>query len=606
MALDMTTALTIRAKVDGTNQVDSLNAALGRTTTKANAASGAFGKLGALSRSIGSGFGALVPAAAVAGLGALGKRAIDAADNLNDLSKRTGVGVESLSKFGAAAEDSGTSVDEVAKAMGRLARGVVDPASQTSKALQSIGVSATDANGKVRSLDQIMLSVSDVFAKMPDGAEKTALAMDIFGKSGANLIPMLNEGSTALGQYAATIDTEMAQAADKFNDSINAISIAVSGPFNEAVTALLPLITSVAQGIAGLAETFAALPGPLQQFIVGLGALVAAFVILAPAIQAVATVWGVLTAVFAGGAIFATIAGYLGALVPAIAAVGTALQGFLAVAAGVLSGPVGWIALLVAAGIAIYAFRDQIGQVFNDIGGILTEAATAFKYAFIDPAINGFKAFIDFVNNSVVRPMQSLFTQLVQNIVSVFARVKDAITAPFKAAFDMVRGIVNQILNAVGGAVSRVVGAINNLISGANQALASLRLPQIPFLPSPKIPQFANGGVVSGPTLAMVGEGGEREYIVPESKMAKAAANYLGGVRGRSVIPAFADGGVVGPMGGGGAANTTVQITTGPVLQQDGQRYVTIGDLERALSDFGTQIFKNSRSYGGRRYQGAY
>ena len=606
MALDMTTALTIRAKVDGTNQVDSLNAALGRTTTKANAASGAFGKLGALSRSIGSGFGALVPAAAVAGLGALGKRAIDAADNLNDLSKRTGVGVESLSKFGAAAEDSGTSVDEVAKAMGRLARGVVDPASQTSKALQSIGVSATDANGKVRSLDQIMLSVSDVFAKMPDGAEKTALAMDIFGKSGANLIPMLNEGSTALGQYAATIDTEMAQAADKFNDSINAISIAVSGPFNEAVTALLPLITSIAQGIAGLAEAFAALPGPLQQLIVGLGALVAAFVILAPAIQAVATVWGALTAVFAGGAIFATIAGYLGALVPAIAAVGTALQGFLAVAAGVLSGPVGWIALLVAAGIAIYAFRDQIGQVFNDIGGILTEAATALKYAFIDPAIDGFKAFIDFVNNSVVRPMQSLFTQLVQNIASVFAGVKDAITAPFKAAFDMVRGIVNQILNAVGGAVSRMVGAINNLISGANQALASLRLPQIPFLPSPQIPQFANGGVVSGPTLAMVGEGGEREYIVPESKMAKAAANYLGGVRGRSVIPAFADGGVVGPMGGGGAANTTVQITTGPVLQQDGQRYVTIGDLERALSDFGTQIFKNSRSYGGRRYQGAY
>ena len=547
-----------------------------------------------------------MPAAAVAGLGALGKRAIDAADNLNDLSKRTGVGVESLSKFGAAAEDSGTSVDEIAKAMGRLARGVVDPASQTSKALQSIGVSATDANGKVRSLDQIMLSVSDVFAKMPDGAEKTALAMDIFGKSGANLIPMLNEGSTALGQYAATIDTEMAQAADKFNDSINAISIAVSGPFNEAVTALLPLITSIAQGIAGLAEAFAALPAPLQQLIVGLGALVAAFVILAPAIQAVVTVWGALTAVFAGGAIFATIAGYLGALVPAIAAVGTALQGFLAVAAGVLSGPVGWIALLVAAGIAIYAFRDQIGQVFNDIGGILTEAATALKYAFIDPAINGFKAFIDFVNNNVVRPMQSLFTQLVQNIASVFARVKDAITAPFKAAFDMVRGIVNQILNAVGGAVSRVVGAINNLISGANQALASLRLPQIPFLPSPQIPQFANGGVVSGPTLAMVGEGGEREYIVPESKMAKAAANYLGGVRGRSVIPAFADGGVVGPMGGGGAANTTVQITTGPVLQQDGQRYVTIGDLERALSDFGTQIFKNSRSYGGRRYQGAY
>ncbi len=236
MALDMTTALTIRAKVDGTSQIDGLNAALGRTTTQANAASGAFGKLGALSKSIGSGLGALVPAATIAGLGALGKRAIDAADNLNDLSSRTGVGVESLSKFGAAAEDSGTSVDEVAKAMGRLARGVVDPASQTSKALQSIGVSATDANGKVRSLDQIMLSVSDVFAKMPDGAQKTALAMELFGKSGANLIPMLNAGSAALGEYSATIDTEMAQAADQFNDSINAIARAVSSVDSSLIT----------------------------------------------------------------------------------------------------------------------------------------------------------------------------------------------------------------------------------------------------------------------------------------------------------------------------------------------------------------------------------
>jgi len=125
-------------------------------------------------------------------------------------------------------------------------------------------------------------------------------------------------------------------------------------------------------------------------------------------------------------------------------------------------------------------------------------------------------------------------------------------------------------------------------------------------VPTFSVPQFAKGGVVGGPTLAMVGEGGEREYIVPESKMARASANYLAGMRGGSVIPAFADGGVVGPSGGGGAANTTVQITTGPVLQQDGQRYVTVGDLERALQDFSTQVFRNSRSYGGRRYQGAY
>lgn len=576
MALDMTTALTIRAKVDGTNQIDGLNAALGRTTSQANAATGAFGKLSGLTRSITGSLGGLVPAATLAGLGAMAKRSIDAADNLNDLSKRTGVGVESLSKFGAAAEDSGSSVDEVAKAMGRLARGVVDPASKTNEALRSIGVSATDANGKVRSLDQIMLSVSDVFAKLPDGAQKTALAIELFGKSGANLIPLLNQGSVALSEYGATIDTELAQAADKFNDALNAISRSLAGPFNEAVTAALGLITPLAEG-------FAKLPEPLQQLIVGIGALVAALVILAPAIQAIVTVWGALTAVFAGGAIFATIAGTLGALVPALAAVGAAFQALLPIITGVLSGPVGWIALLVAAGVAIYAFRDKIAEVVKAIAAGWQMAGKAFYSLYVEPLIR-------------------LGPVLVKSLTGSFAQLGKALQAPFTGAVNAIKSIFRGLLQFIANGINNTTSTINALIAGYN------RLPSadIPLIPQVSVPAFAAGGVVSGPTLAMVGEGGEPEYIVPQSKMAKASANYLSGMRGRSVIPAFADGGVVGPMGGGGAANTTVQITTGPVLQQDGQRYVTIGDLERALSDFSGQIFRNSRSYGGRRYQGAY
>ena len=576
MALDMTTALTIRAKVDGTNQIDGLNAALGRTTTQANAATGAFGKLSGLTRSITSGLGSLVPAATLAGLGAMAKRSIDAADNLNDLSQRTGVGVESLSKFGAAAEDSGSSVDEVAKAMGRLARGVVDPASKTNEALRSIGVSATDANGKVRSLDQIMLSVSDVFAKLPDGAQKTALAIELFGKSGANLIPLLNQGSAALSEYGATIDTELAQAADKFNDSLNAISRSLAGPFNEAVTAALGLITPLAEG-------FAKLPEPLQQLIVGIGALVAALVILAPAIQAIVTVWGALSAVFAGGTIFATIAGTLGALVPALTAVGAAFQTLLGIVAAVISGPVGWIALAVAAGVAIYAFRDQVADALKAVGRILADAVKLAYRVFVEP-------------------MVKLGDTIVKGLSSSFANLGKAISTPFEKAISFIKSIVNNLLQFVANGVNSAIRAVNSAITAYNR----LPTPDISTAPEVNVPQFAAGGVVNGPTLAMVGEGGEPEYIVPQSKMAKASANYLSGMRGRSVIPAFADGGVVGPMGGGGAANTTVQITTGPVLQQDGQRYVTIGDLERALSDFGTQIFRNSRSYGGRRYQGAY
>jgi hypothetical protein len=50
--------------------------------------------------------------------------------------------------------------------------------------------------------------------------------------------------------------------------------------------------------------------------------------------------------------------------------------------------------------------------------------------------------------------------------------------------------------------------------------------------------------------------------------------------------------------------NTTIQVQTGPVMQQDGQRYVTIEDLERSLTSLASNLLGNSRSYAGRRYQG--
>jgi phage-related protein len=521
--------------------------------------------------------GALIPAAGIAGLTAMGKKAIDAADNLNDLSQRTGVAVPILSKFGAAAEDSGSSIDEVAKSMGRLSKGIVDPASKTNEALKAIGISSTDAQGKIRSVDSIMLDLADKFAKMPDGAEKTALAMELFGKSGMNLIPMLNGGREALSQYSATIDTEMAQAADKFNDSLNAIARSVAGPFNQAITALLPFITQMANGIAGLATWFSGLPAPLQTIIAAVGALTLAFVALAPAISAIITIGGAIGAAFAGGTIFATLAGTLGAVVPVLTAIGGALGGLLPILAGVFSGPVGWIALAVAAGVAIYAFRDQIGQAFQAIGKFLQDAAQGFQLVFIDPVIQGFQAVVEFVNVNFVQPISEAISGLVQSIANTFKAVTDAITAPFKAAFESVRGIVNQILNGIGSAIGSVVGAINGVIRGANSALAALKLPQIPMLPMPSIPQFAEGGVVSGPTLAMVGEGGEPEYIVPQSKANAFAANWMAGVRGPAAIPRFAEGGMVIP---GGAS---VSIQTGPVTQMDGTNFVTTEDLSAAV-----------------------
>ena len=574
MALNLDAAVKVRASVDGLGQLDGLSKSLRGVEGQAGRTGGALGKLRQIGSGLGGALGAILPAAGVAGLAAMGKQAIDAADNLNDLSQRTGVGVESLSKFGAAANDAGSSVDEVAKAMGKLARGVSDPASKINETLKSIGISSTDSRGQLRSLDSIMLDVADKFAKLPDGAQKTALAMELFGKSGANLIPMLNGGREAISQYSATIDTEMAKAADQFNDALNGIARSVAGPFNKAVTALLPVITQLANGIAGLAQWFSNLPGPVQSAIAIVAGLTATLLALAPAISALITVGSTLAGIFAGGGIFAALGTALSAVIPLITAVGTALSGLLPILVGIFTGPVGWVALLVAAGVAIYAFRDKIGEAFKAIGDLFAQGFQVFKTVFIDPIINA---------------PQNIYTVF----VAIFSKIGEAIKQPFVAALNFVKGIINSVLGAVVGAVNNAVGIVNNLIAGYNR----LPTPDLPLIPTLSVPRFAKGGMVSGPTLAMVGEGGEPEYIVPQSKAAGFASNWMNGKRGPGAIPRFADGGMVTP-------SASINITTGPVMQQDGTKYVTLADMEAAMQSMAKTLLNSNRSYTGRRYQG--
>jgi hypothetical protein len=87
--------------------------------------------------------------------------------------------------------------------------------------------------------------------------------------------------------------------------------------------------------------------------------------------------------------------------------------------------------------------------------------------------------------------------------------------------------------------------------------------------------RFAKGGFVNRPTLGLIGEAGESEYVVPSSKAAGFATNYLSGRRGDSAIPSEGS--------DAGAPPLTINVTTGPVMEFDGQRYVTVTDMERAM-----------------------
>ena len=562
----MQALLKIKADVEGEGKVNALGRAIGGLSSTAGKVSGGLKGLAGAAGGLSGALGSLVPLATGAGLAAMAKGAIDAADNMNDLSQKTGVSVESLSKFQQAANASGTSIEGVGGAMIKLNKGLAAGTGPAADALKALGLSATDASGKLKTTDQVMLEVADKFKSMPDGAGKTALALQLFGKAGADMIPLLNGGSKAITDLSATMTGAFAKGADSLNDKLATLQGKLLGLGVNIGTALMPLLNVVTDLVLNLANAFAAMPGPLQAIVGGLVALTAAFVVLAPAISAVISIAGVL----AGLKIGATIAGWAALAGPAITAITAAFTGLLTFLTGTLlpgllaffSGPVGWTVLAVAAVVAmVVLFRKPLGDFLN------------WLWDWGKPISNFWKNLWD----GAVK----LAGNAVQSIKSIFT----SIGAVIKSAFN---GILRNIFNSINGAINN----INFLINRANALSAKVRGPQLPNLPTLRVPQFAKGGYVGQGTLAVVGEAGP-EYIVPERKAAAFAMNYLNGARGAAAIPAYANGGFVG-------GNAQINVTTGPVMQQGDQQYVSMADLERAMRKTADGVYKSLRTPAGR------
>lgn len=154
------------------------------------------------------------------------KTSIDAADAMNDLASKTGIAVETLSTYKLLAEQNGTTVDGMAIGMKNLAKTMAEHPEYFAK----IGVATKDASGNMRSLDDVMKDVADKFSGYKDGAAKAALAQDIFGKSGMDMIPVLNQGAVGFKKaeeeakkYGIALDSDFAAAADRFKDKMSLI-----------------------------------------------------------------------------------------------------------------------------------------------------------------------------------------------------------------------------------------------------------------------------------------------------------------------------------------------------------------------------------------------
>lgn len=210
----------------------------------------------------------LIAGASIAALGvgmtALVMPVARVGDEFFKLSQKTGVSVEALTALDYAAKLSDVTTEGLTKALQKLSVAMFDTqvnGDEGSAALKALGVSATDAHGQIRPTEAVLLDLAEKFARMPDGADKAALAVKLFGKEGLAIIPFLNqgrEGITALMEEAQRLglvmSEDVARASEVFNDNLTRLSAIFEGVQRQIGAAVIPILADFTEQVI-LAQT---------------------------------------------------------------------------------------------------------------------------------------------------------------------------------------------------------------------------------------------------------------------------------------------------------------------------------------------------------------
>ncbi len=212
-----------------------------------------------------------------AGFAAMIKNAIDAADHLNKLSQKIGISVEALSTLRFAAQLSDVSLESLQKGIKGLSQNITEANTgigDGAQMFEALGISVKNADGSMKSTDAVLLNVADVFAHLEDGAVKTALAVKLFGKSGMDMIPLLNQGAAGINQLTAEAErlglkltTETARSAEAFNDNLTALKASSSSLSISLARDFLPELINITNAMREAANE----AGTLKALWVGLG-----------------------------------------------------------------------------------------------------------------------------------------------------------------------------------------------------------------------------------------------------------------------------------------------------------------------------------------------
>lgn len=183
------------------------------------------------------------------------KEAIAAGDAIKKGAQAAGVTRTTLQEMSYAAGLSGVRADEMRFGMARLSRAMLaakSGAGEAGKTFSRLGVHVAGSDGALRDAGDIMEDLAERFRTMPDGAEKTALAMELFGRGGMRMIPMLNSGREGLAglrreahELGLVLSDEATEASEELNDNLERLHSVSQGLWRSAIGPLLPEINKL-------------------------------------------------------------------------------------------------------------------------------------------------------------------------------------------------------------------------------------------------------------------------------------------------------------------------------------------------------------------------
>ena len=221
-------------------------------------------KIGSMAKVLYASAAAFAGGAFVTKLVEITKAGLDYASSLGETASQLGVTTQSLQQYRYIATQVGLEQADMDQALARLTR-TLGEASAGAKAqaavFKTLQISVRDANGRVKEAGAIIPEIADALQRIPDPAQRAAILVDIFGKAGQKLAPLMESGASGVNELrdaaerlGIVLSDEQIQKADETADKLSELSTILNAKIAGTVADNTQAILKLANGLGWLAD----------------------------------------------------------------------------------------------------------------------------------------------------------------------------------------------------------------------------------------------------------------------------------------------------------------------------------------------------------------